>query len=935
MTTFAMMTSLIILLCAAGAWFVYITLRTGSQRSHGTTPFASELLSTIPAIASRCLDPCFLTDGEGVILYVSESALAYLGYGAIRLQGSRIEELATSPETLATTWRLMHVIGRRSREFPIELKRPAGGPLKVSMTVSRLDQSGSGISLVTFTPLSAPDGKGLPCAASARLQSLLDRAPTALFEADANGVLTYFNDRYAEMHGLPRPLQAGIHISQTSLPEDREFVAALWKAAHDDQGEFEAEYRVLAADGSERWITAHACPSGSTEAPGERMVGSAWDTTEVHDALSSARSTAELLRRIVMSSPIAMIAFDQAGRVTVWNPAAEKVFGARADEVPGSPNPVELVGDETEFKLLTQRLMAGEVVVGRRARGRTKNGDHIDLSLYASPVEGESGEVCGFVVCLMDITKQVAIEEELRRSSMELRRSQEIANLGSWLFEFTPEAEPSEGVLSWSSQTYRIFGVSEGSFKVSVDSFLDLVHPDDRQRLLNASKRAIASGTEYKFDHRLVRPDGDVRIVRERACIERSPEGQPLCMVGTIQDVTEHYRLEQRLAQADRMESIGRLAGGIAHDFNNLLMVINGYADFILDTSMENSTVHRQAEEIRKAGGRAAELTNQLLTFSRRKVSQPRVVDLDGAVAEAAAMLKGVIGEDVELRLELTPGLAPVWIDPSQLNQVLINLAINARDAMPCGGNLTIRTKPQLASPKDPHSDDGPQSHVVLEIEDTGTGIEEGALPHIFEPFFTTKPEGKGTGLGLSMVHGIIEQAGGSITVSSALGHGTTFTLLLPTGAHSVVEPHHRKPSQPQKALTGGHETILVVEDQADVLEIVGLALRSKGYEVLESMSPGDAMSMCESFPGTIHLILTDIVLPGMTGLELGRLLAARRPGVRLMYMSGYPKDAVAKRGTLRADIEYLPKPFSITEIQRRVRRALDSADVAPLETNV
>lgn len=928
MSTSAMMTSLI-LLSAAGAWVIYVTLRSGARRSQGTTPFASELLSTIPATASRCLDPCLLTDREGVILYVSESALAYLGYGAIRLQGSKLEDLATSPETLAATWRLMHVIGRRSREFPIELKRPAGGPLKVSMTVSRLDQSGSGITLVTFTPFSDRGGKCLPCATGARLHSLLDRAPTAIFEADANGVLTYFNKRYAELHGLPLQLPAGIHISQTTHPEDREFMAALWKAAIDDHGEFAAEYRLQAADGSERWVTARARPSGSMEPAGERMVGSVCDVTEDHDALSCARNTAVLLRRIVMSSPVAMIAFDKAGRVTVWNPAAEAVFGLRSDEVLGSPNPVELVGDEAEFKQLADRVMAGEVVVGRRVKRRTKSGDHIDLSLYASPVDGESGEVCGLVCCLMDITKQAAVEEELRRSSMELRRSQEIANLGSWLFEFTPAGEPSDGVLSWSAQTYRIFGVSEGSFKVTLESFLELVHPEDRQRLLTASKRAIVSGTEYQFDHRIVRPDGDVRTVRERACIERSPEGRPLCMVGTIQDVTEQYRLEQRLAQADRMESIGRLAGGVAHDFNNLLTVINGYADFILETSMENSAVHRQAEEIRKAGERAAELTNQLLTFSRRQVSQPRVLDLNGVVAEAATMLERAIGEDVELKMELTPDLAPVWIDPAQLNQVLINLAINARDAMRCGGTLTIRTKQQPAPSKDLRRDEEPQSYVVLEVEDTGEGIDEGALPHIFEPFFTTKPEGRGTGLGLSMVHGIIEQAGGKITVSSAVGCGTTFTLLLATGTRAEEPPG--KLSQPLKSTAGGNETILIVEDQPDVLEIAALALRAKGYAVLESTSPGDAISICESFHGTIHLILADIVLPGMTGLELGRLLAARRPGVRLMYMSGYAREAIAKRETLPADLEYLPKPFSITEIQRRIRFALDSAAV---ETN-
>jgi signal transduction histidine kinase/ActR/RegA family two-component response regulator len=459
--------------------------------------------------------------------------------------------------------------------------------------------------------------------------------------------------------------------------------------------------------------------------------------------------------------------------------------------------------------------------------------------------------------------------------------------------------------------------VVEDSFHPSLESFLQLVHPDDRQNLIDASLRAVESGAEFHFDHRFIGSDGTTRIMRERARIERRADGSPSRMVGTVQDVTEQCRLAQRLAQADRMEGIGRLAGGVAHDSNNLMTVINGYAEILWESEPPLEATRRQIEEIRKAGARAAELTNQLLTFSRRQVTQPRVIDLNKAVEEVAGMLGPVIGEDVEVVLDLGCDLHQIWMDPTQLNQVLMNLAINGRDAMRHGGTLTIRTTSLVAG-------DRSQPLVVLEVEDTGEGIEDSVLPHIFEPFFTTKEQGRGTGLGLSMVYGIVEQAGGEITVSSRLGIGTKFILTLPASIQPAA--HCFRPLRLPASVNGGAETVLIVEDQVDVLEIASLALRSKGYRVLEASSPADALSICNSYEGPIHLVLTDVVLPGMSGPELAILLKLSRPSTLIIYMSGYAIEAIAERGVIPADVEYVAKPFTVSEIQARVRAVLNRA---------
>src|SRR5229473_2598307 len=402
------------------------------------------------------------------------------------------------------------------------------------------------------------------------------------------------------------------------------------------------------------------------------------------------------------------------------------------------------------------------------------------------------------------------------------------------------------------------------------------------------------------------------------------PEDLPVGILGIGRDVTERVQLEQQLRQAQKMEAVGRLAGGIAHDFNNILTAITGYADLLLEDLAATDPRRQDADEIHKAADRAAGLTRQLLAFSRQQVMQPTVLEVNKLVSDLEKMLHRLLGEDVELSTRLAPTTGRVKADPGQLEQVIMNLAVNARDAMPNGGKLTLETgnvnlDEAYAADHYP-ARAGP--FVMLAVSDTGTGMSEETQAHMFEPFFTTKEKGKGTGLGLATVYGIIKQSGGFIWVYSEVGHGTTFKLYLPR-----VEELAERASQPAQAparAARGTETVLVVEDEAPVRSVARQVLERHGYTVLEAPSAEAALDIVTRYSGAIHLLLTDVVMPGLNGRELANRLAGLRPDAKVIFMSGYTDDAVTRHGVLEPGSAYVQKPFTPDAIARKVREVLD-----------
>ena len=524
--------------------------------------------------------------------------------------------------------------------------------------------------------------------------------------------------------------------------------------------------------------------------------------------------------------------------------------------------------------------------------------------------------IIGRVVSLRDIGPALRTELALEQHRAFLEKAQEIGHIGSWVLELDGSDR-----LGWSAETHRIFGVPPGQFEGSITAFLTFVHPDDRAAVRAAGDAAADDGSPYDIVHRVVRPDATVRWVHEKAAILRDPQGRPLRLVGSVQDITEHRLLEDQLRQSQKMEAIGRLAGGIAHDLNNALTAIAGYAELALGEVASDHAARADIEEIRRAAERAGSVTRQLLAFSRKQLLEPRVFDLNETIAAISRLLSRLLGADVEVQTRLAGAALPVLGDPGQLEQAVINLAVNARDAMPGGGKLVLATTLETVDEAfaRSHRPMPAGQYVVLRVADSGHGMPPETQVRIFEPFFTTKDVGKGTGLGLSMVYGTVKQVGGFIFVDSAIDSGTTFRLYFPQAA----APAAADTSRAREGERHGHETLLIVEDEPSVRNLVASALRHDGYRLLLASSAEEALTVADAHDGPIDLLLTDAMMPGKSGGELANLMAARRPGMPVIIMSGYTEETLDVPG-LTEPIALLQKPFTPRELRRRIREILD-----------
>ena len=523
------------------------------------------------------------------------------------------------------------------------------------------------------------------------------------------------------------------------------------------------------------------------------------------------------------------------------------------------------------------------------------------------------------LVCAIDITDRKRAEKAHRESEYWLKESQRISRIGSYVLDC------ATGIWTSSETLDEIFGIAADHPR-TVETWQALVHPEDREEMMDHfANHVLRQRKLFDREYRIVRPaDGRVRWVHGRGAVVRDSAGVPSVMTGTIQDVTARRAVEEELRQAQKLEGLGRLAGGIAHDFNNLLTVINGYSDMLLGELQGEDPLREPVAEIRKAGERAAKLTGQLLTFSRKQIVTPQLLDLNAVIGENLTMLQRLVGEDIELATRLATRLGRVVADPGQMHQVLLNLVANARDAMPLGGRLTIATSDVDVAESDPARQPGvaPGHYVLLSVEDTGIGIEAKAREHIFDPFFTTKGKGAGTGLGLATVHGIVQQAGGAISFHSESTRGTTFLIYLPRSEAAAAD--HRETARPSADLRGT-ETVLVVEDQNAVRKFTVRMLSRYGYRILQAARGDEARLLAETYPGPIHLLLTDVVMPGMTGRELAEHLSPARPSMKVLYMSGYAEDVIANRGLLDPGLLYIAKPFAPQALALKVREALGS----------
>jgi PAS domain S-box-containing protein len=516
---------------------------------------------------------------------------------------------------------------------------------------------------------------------------------------------------------------------------------------------------------------------------------------------------------------------------------------------------------------------------------------------------------------------QRALEEKAGRE--EQRKSERSRDLLASLVETSDDTivgiDLDGIVLSWNRGATNMYGYA--AEEILGRSVSVLIAPESGAAFEQAVARLRRGESVARYESTGIRKDGRSIQVMVSISPIREADGRLAGASAIVRDVTQEKQLRQELFAAQKMEAVGRLAAGIAHDFNNLLTVVNGYSEHLLGQIAESDRFHTELFEINKAGQRAANLTRQLLAFSRKQILQPRVLKLNTIVKDIGRMLGRLLAADIAIAMELDPNLGAVRADPGQIEQVIMNLAVNAGDAMPLGGSLTISTANVDCPNPDPKSDGALLPCVMLALADTGVGIDHETQAQIFEPFFTTKEPGRGTGLGLSTVFGIVQQSGGSISVESQLGSGSTFRVFLPRVAE---EGTGAAPAELPTTLAKGVETVLIVEDDAAVLTFISTILKSDEYTVLYATNGQDAVNLCERHSGSINLLITDMVMPGMSGAEVALRVSALRPETKILFISGYADDELFRRAeSVLPRPAILTKPFSPADLSRKVREVL------------
>jgi PAS domain S-box-containing protein len=624
-------------------------------------------------------------------------------------------------------------------------------------------------------------------------------------------------------------------------------------------------------------------------------------------------------QRYLDTAAVIMLALDVSGRITLANRQACSTLGWTVDELLGQDwfemcIPADVRdADRACFRelLAGSDLRTGENVVLTRTEG------HRRIEWRITLLRDDEGAVVGLFNSGTDVTEHHQTALALRVANERVRFALETANVGIWDMDYRT------GQLRWSETIEAQYGLSPGGFGGRFDDFIALVHPEDRDGVVETVRTAMKSGADFTTLHRALLTDGAVRWLSGTGRIQLDEKGEPIRGVGISLDVTDRHLMEERSQQAQKMEAVGRLASGVAHDFNNLLTVILGFADFMAEDVPADSQHGKDLAEITKAARRARSLTRQLLAFSRQQILQPTAIDANDLIAEMSGMFKPLLGEHIVVSLAPGSSVPSARVDRSQLEQIVMNLVVNAGDAMPAGGRITIAT---AAVVLEDHFDDDdyavvPGPYVMISVTDTGAGMTRETQRRLFEPFFTTKPAGEGTGLGLSTTYGIVKQSLGYIRVSSELNHGTTFEVYLPRWEGPLPAANESGPAvAPASPLTG---TLLLVEDEEGVRKLCGRILNKAGYRVLEASNAYDAERLYLEHAGSVDLVLTDIAMPGRGGPALIRRLRQGAPDVKALYMSGYTDQSNANQWVSEGDVNLLHKPFEAPELLERVREAV------------
>lgn len=726
-----------------------------------------------------------------------------------------------------------------------------------------------------------------------------------------------WSDLTREMFGVSEDQQiTGKTFWEIVHPDDRMHVRRLGTAAMHGKngGEFSFEYRVIRkCDADLRWFSTwgRVLFEGGQAV---RIIGVAHEITASKRAEEALRYQLDLTQCITQQTSDSIFVTDREGRVTFMNPEAERVFGLTSDWMIGR-NLQETIHSRSHWSPIGT---AGQTVRDCEDVLLRRDGTEVQASCSSGPLE-LNGEKIGVVVTIRDITERKRAERALLESEARFRRLAEAGVVGVVISD-------EQYILDANDYFISLLGHTRESFHLGSVRWRDITPPEHMAQSERAVGSMMKTGSAAPFEKEYLRRDGSrVPVLVGGVMIDYRDRR---CFFAIVVDQTAHRNLEEQVRQSQKLDSLGQLAGGVAHDFNNLLTIILGYSQMIAGDLAATSPVREQIDQIVRAATRAAGLTRQLLTFSRQDQPRPRTLNLNHVVRDVESMLQRLLSENVKTELSLSEDAGLIKADPGQLEQVLVNLALNARDAMPGGGTIWIETAPLIA-------DEfaalclsiAPGEYVQLVVSDSGVGMTPEVQSRIFEPFFTTKGPDKGTGLGLSTVYGIVKQSGGTVSVHSGPGLGTTFRILFPATREAVpaeAAPERNVPG-------GGNGTILLVEDEDGVLQYVKEILTRAGYDVLSFNNAPMAIAAAASHPGEIDLLITDFILPGATGSEIIRRVLELRPGVPSLVMSGYT-DRLGRRK--EETTAYLQKPFSAGDLLAEVRSLIRASEPAAQQAN-
>ncbi|MGD8960396.1 MAG: PAS domain S-box protein [Desulfobacteraceae bacterium] len=732
-----------------------------------------------------------------------------------------------------------------------------------------------------------------------------------------DGAIVDANPAACTFYGWPCEVLTRKRISDINTLSEEQIRRAMAAAVGKRRTHFTFRHR--RADGSIRDVEVL---SGPIQLRGRQLLYSIIDDITERKRVEEALARSEAFQRAMIAcSPVALYSIDPQGNVLTWNASAERIFGWKADEVLGRPLPIVPDDKQAEFARLRGLLMAGRNFSNLQLVRRKRDGSPVDCSLSTAPIRDDDGAVIGIMGAVEDVTERKRAEESLRASEQRFRVLVESAPDGVFV--------QTGGNFSYLNRAAaRLLGAAAPEELIG-RPVLDRLHPDFRQAVSERMHRLNRKQTTApRQEEVFLRLDGSPVHVEVTAV--------PIHFAGSdgalvfARDTTEiiqarlqQSHLKEQLHQAQKLESVGRLAGGVAHDFNNLLSVILGFSEMVLEDVGRDHPHHDPLRAIHEAAQRARDLTRQLLAFSRKQLLEIKIVDINRVVAGFKRLLERLLGEDIAVELALAAQPLTVKADAAQLEQVLMNLAVNARDAMPEGGTLTIETAAAALDNADNPDKPGltPGDYAAIRVRDTGCGMQPDILSRIFEPFFTTKDKEKGTGLGLATTYGIVKQHEGGIWAHSEPGGGTTFEVYLPlcsepAAAVAVQTAQHADD-------VAGAATVLVVEDNAAVRRLAVDILKRGGYRVINSDSVEEAVRRAAEHDGPLQLVLTDVVMPGMKGPEVYARICAHHPEAKVLYMSGYTQEVIANGGALKDKVAFIQKPFSVVGLLEKIGQLL------------